>query len=89
MAAMLGAIIVSTSVCLGAGGPTSYSDLHNLTSGVEDARMNAQDLALLLVTHDFDAWPKEDSVLVKLNGTVYKLTPNEDQQGLAEITPMK
>ncbi|MGD0952042.1 MAG: hypothetical protein ABR985_06555 [Methanotrichaceae archaeon] len=48
--------------------------------------MNANDLAFLLVTHDFDAIPKKDFVEVRLNKTVYKLVPNGPYPGLANIT---
>ncbi len=89
VAAIAGAVIVSLSMNPGRGEQSGYSDLLNLTMGIEDTRMNAQDLAFLLVTHDVDARPKDDYVMVKLNGTVYKLTPNKDLPGLAEMTPMK
>jgi hypothetical protein len=48
--------------------------------------MNANDLAFLLVTHDFDAIPKKDFVEVRLNKTVYTLVPNGPYPGLANIT---
>jgi hypothetical protein len=63
----------------------SYQDLLNLTQTNEDTRMDARDLAFILVTHDFDATPKDGYVIVELNGTIYILTPNRDKPGLADI----
>lgn len=68
--------------------PISYADLVNLTLNAEDARINAEDLAFLLATHNFDAVPKGAYVVVKINGIVYKMIPNGEKPGLAEITIM-
>jgi len=38
--------------------------------------MDVNDLAFLLVTHDFDAVPKKDHVEVRIDDTVYNLVPN-------------
>lgn len=67
----------------------SYQDLLNLTQTNEDTRMDARDLAFFLVTHDFDATPKDEYVMVELNGTRYILTPNKDKPGLADIAVKK
>ncbi len=88
-AALVAVTIGSIFVDIGAGEPSDYSDLLNLTMGIEDARMNAQDLAFLLIIHDFDARPQDGYVIVKINSTVYKMTPNEDKPGLAEIMVLK
>ncbi|MEI6104489.1 MAG: hypothetical protein WCP70_11140 [Methanothrix sp.] len=45
-----------------------------------------KDLAFFLVTHDFDAVPKKDHVEVQIDGTVYKLVPNGQYPGLANVT---
>lgn len=65
----------------------SYQDLIKLITGNEDDRMSVQDLAFLLVTHNFDAVPRDDHVEVRIDGTVYKLKPNAGQPGLADILP--
>ena len=62
------------------------SELAKLISANEDPRMNAEDLAFFLVTHDFDAVPKKDYVEVRLNGVIYKVVPNGAKPGLADIT---
>ena len=60
------------------------SGLHNLVSANEDARMDCQDLAFFLVTHNYDAKPKDGYVEVKLQGKICKLIPNGDRPGLCE-----
>jgi hypothetical protein len=57
-----------------------------LILGDEDSLINVNDLAFLLVTHDFDAMPKGDYVEVRLNNTIYKLVPNGRYPGLANVT---
>jgi predicted transcriptional regulator len=61
------------------------SDLEKLISGNEDTRMNSQDLAFFLVTHNYNALPKDGYVELNLNGTIYKLIPNGEKAGLCDI----
>ena len=61
------------------------SDLKKLISGNEDTRMNSRDLAFFLVTHNYNAVPRDGYVELNLNGTIYKLIPNGDKQGLCDI----
>jgi hypothetical protein len=68
------------------GASDDYSALMKLITDNEDSRMNAMDLAFLLATHNFDATPEGDYVIVKLEGTTYSLTPNKEEPGLAEVT---
>jgi len=81
------ALIYAVVMTMGNVGYASvdYAYLLNLTTGSEDARIDAGDLAFLLATHDFDATPKDGYVLLRLNGTVYKMTPNGERPGLADI----
>ena len=67
-------------------GVADKSELMKLISGSEDPLININDLAFLLVTHDFDAVPKGDYVEVRLNNTIYRLVPNGPYPGLANIT---
>lgn len=62
------------------------SELTKLITGNEDPLISVNDLAFLLVTHDFDAVPKKDFVEVHLNNSVYKLVPNGKYPGLANVT---
>jgi hypothetical protein len=67
-------------------GVADKSEQMKLILGNEDPLINVNDLAFLLVTHDFDAMPKGDYVEVRLNKTVYKLVPNGRYPGLANVT---
>ncbi|MHB8117810.1 MAG: hypothetical protein ACYDHX_03650 [Methanothrix sp.] len=64
----------------------SLSDLKSTISSFDDPRMDAEDLAFYLVTHDFDAKPKGSYVEVGLEGRICKLTPNGSAPGLCSIT---
>ena len=61
------------------------SDLKKLISGNEDTRMDTQDLAFFLATHNYNAAPRDGYVELNLNGTIYKLIPNRDKTGLCDI----
>jgi len=65
----------------------SYQDLIKLIAGNEDDKMGVVDLAFLLVTHNFDAVPRDDYVEVTIDETVYMLKPNAAKPGLADILP--
>jgi hypothetical protein len=83
IAALLFGMVVSVvPVC---GASTNYQDLLDLSNANEDMRINAQDLAFLLVTHNFDATPRGDHVEVRINGSIYLVTPNAGKAGLADI----
>jgi predicted small secreted protein len=61
------------------------SDLKKLISGNEDTRMNTQDLAFFLATHNYNAVPRDGYVELNLNGTIYRLIPNGKKPGLCDI----
>jgi hypothetical protein len=83
IAALLFGMVVSMAPVCSAS--TDYQDLLNLSNANEDVRINAQDLAFLLVTHNFDATPRGDHVEVRINGLIYRVTPNAGEAGLADI----
>lgn len=62
------------------------SELIRFISQNEDLRIDVRDLAFLLVTHNFDAVPKKDNVEVHIDDIVYKLVPNGQYSGLANVT---
>jgi len=64
----------------------SLSDLQSSISGFDDPRMDSEDLAFYLATHNFDATPKGRYVEVDLSGNVYKLTTNGPAPGLCSIS---
>jgi predicted small secreted protein len=61
------------------------SDLKKLISGYEDTRMDTQDLAFFLATHNYNAVPRDGYVELNLNGKIYKLIPNSEKPGLCDI----
>lgn len=61
------------------------SDLKRVTSGMEDQRIDDNDLAFFLASHSFDAVPRGGYVEVSLNGRTLKLVPNGDRAGLCDI----
>ena len=67
-------------------GIADKSELMKLITENEDPLINVNDLAFLLVTHNFDAVPKKDFVEVRLDKTVFKLVPNGPYPGLANVT---
>ncbi len=82
-------LVVAVSPIFLSEASNNYQDLLNLTRTNEDTHMDARDLAFLLITHNFDAAPKESYVVVELNGTAYIMTPNGDKPGLADIAVKK
>jgi hypothetical protein len=64
---------------------SSLSDLKTQISSFDDSRINAQDLAFYLASHDFNAKPEGSFVEVDLGGKICKLTPNGSAPGLADI----
>jgi hypothetical protein len=73
--------------CMNAASAMSedISDLKKLISSNEDTRMNSQDLAFFLATHNYRAVPRDGCVEVDLDGKIYKLIPNGNEPGLCDI----
>jgi len=63
----------------------NISDLKKLISSNEDTRMNSQDLAFFLATHNYNAEPKDSYVELDLNGKICKLIPNGEKSGLCDL----
>ncbi len=78
-------IVIMLALPTASASNDSLLDLRSLISGFEDPRMNSEDLAFYLVTHDFDATPKGGCVEVDLDGDLYTLTPNGVAPGLCCI----
>jgi hypothetical protein len=78
--------IISASSIMPSFAKGHYSDLVKFVLENEDSRMDVIDLAFILVTHNFDATPEGNYVVVKIDDTVYSLTPNGDRPGLADIS---
>lgn len=78
-------IMVSLNTASGLGG--DISDLESLIANNEDTRIDSQDLAFFLATHNYNATPMDDYVELNLNGKICKLIPNGDKIGLCDIMP--
>jgi hypothetical protein len=80
------ALIIMTALPTAAASSDHLLDLKALIFGFEDPHMDANDLAFYLVTHGFNATPKDDCIEIDLDGHIYKLTPNGSAPGLCNIT---
>ncbi|HUS75777.1 MAG TPA: hypothetical protein VMY43_07190 [Methanothrix sp.] len=77
-------ILMISLNCASAQGD-NISDLKKLISSNEDTRMNSQDLAFFLATHNYNAEPKDSYVELDLNGKICKLIPNGEKSGLCDL----
>lgn len=83
-------IVVWTVLIMSNCGSAVGDEMHDLKSLVmafDDARMDSQDLAFYLVTHGYDAAPRNGYVELNLHGKMYRLTPNGYEPGLCDIEP--
>jgi hypothetical protein len=83
--AIMAACILMTCMNTACAASEDISELKKLISSNEDTRINSQDLAFFLATHNYGAVPKDDCVEVELNGRICKLIPNGNEPGLCEI----
>jgi len=85
----VGAIITACILMISLNGASAQgeniSDLKKLISSNEDTRMNSQDLAFFLATHNYNAEPKDSYVELDLNGKICKLIPNGEKSGLCDL----
>ena len=69
----------------------SGNDISVLRASVlsfEDSKMTVQDLAFYLVTHNYDAIPRDGYVELQLDGESYRLVPNGNAPGVCDISPL-
>jgi predicted small secreted protein len=85
MAIMAACIIITAGLNTASASGEDISDLKKLISVNEDVRMNSQDLAFFLATHNYNVVPKDDYVEIDMGGEIYKLVPNGDKPGLCDI----
>ena len=67
------------------GAVAENRDLTELISQYQDTHMTVIDLAFFLVTHNYNATPKEGYVQVIVNSTDYRAVPNS-ATGLADLS---
>jgi hypothetical protein len=78
-------IAVYLNPTMAAGDTEGISGLKSLLTSFDDRRIDSQDLAFFLVTHNYDATPVGSKVELKMNEKVYFLVPNGDRPGLCDI----
>jgi predicted small secreted protein len=83
--AIMTACILMAIINTASGIGEEISDLERLILGNEDAGMNSRDLAFFLITHNYNAVPKDSYVELNLNDTIYRLIPNGEKSGLCDI----
>jgi len=64
------------------------SELRERISSYEDSKVTVQDLAFYLVTHNYDAIPRDGYVELQLGGEDFSLVPNWNAPGLCDISPL-
>lgn len=83
--AIMAVCIIAVGLNTASASSEDISDLKKLISVNEDSRMNSQDLAFFLVTHNYSAVPKDGYVNIDVDGKIYKLVSNGDKPGLCDI----
>ena len=83
---MAACIIITAGLNTASASGEDISDLKKLISVNEDVRMNSQDLAFFLATHNYNVVPKDDYVEIDMVGEIYKLVPNGDKPGLCDTS---
>ncbi len=78
------ASLIMLSLSTAASASDDISNVKKLISTSNDPKMSIQDLAFFLATHNYDVRPLKDYVELRLNGHVYKLTPNSGKSELCE-----
>ncbi|HQF17221.1 MAG: hypothetical protein A4E45_00522 [Methanosaeta sp. PtaB.Bin039] len=80
--------LIVAALCLAAAAPAqaeSLSELQGLISWTNDPCMSTYELAVFLAAHGYPAIPENGYVSLELEEGIYRLTPNGEKPGLAEI----
>jgi len=83
--AIMAVFVIAISLNAASAMIDNASDLKKLISANEDTRMNSEDLAFFLATHNYRAVPRNGYVDIDLDGKICKLVPNGDMPGLCDI----
>ena len=67
---------------------SDISELKGLISSFDDPKITVQDLAFYLVTHNYDAVPRDGCVELQLDRESYRLVPNGNAPELCDISPL-
>jgi len=79
------ASLIMLSLNAASASSNDVSNLKKLISSSNDPKMNTQDLAFFLATHNYDVTPKESYVELRLDGQVYKVTPDGDNPEICDM----
>ena len=81
--------LIASLIILSLNSASASSDdilnLKKLISSSNDHKMNAQDLAFFLATHNYDATPKNGYVELKLDGHIYKVTSDGNNPEICDM----
>jgi len=78
-------VIMAVLILVSTTAACTDNELILYLAGHEDRLIDAPDLAFVLATHNFDARPDGNLVLVKTEKATYFLEPNGQKPGLANI----
>jgi hypothetical protein len=73
IAATICVIVASMSPVSGTS--AEMTSLENLVTENANLNLDAKEMAFLLATHGYDATPKGDSIIVKMDGEICKIVP--------------
>ena len=79
------AILIMLSLNTASASRDDVSNLKKLISASNDPKMSTQDLAFFLATHNYDATPRGGYVELRLDGQVYKVTPNGNKPEICDM----
>ena len=79
------ASLIMLSLSAASAASDDVSNLKKLISSSNDPKMSTQELAFFLATHNYDVTPKESYVELRLDGQIYKVTPDGDKQEICDI----
>ncbi len=82
---VLMASLIMLSLSTATAASDDISNIKKLISTSNDPRMSVKDLAFFLATHNYDVRPLNGYVELRLNGQIYKLTPNGDKPEFCEV----
>ncbi len=82
--AIIASLIMLSTVAASAASD-DISKLKQVIAASNDPKMSAQDLAFFLAMHNYDAIPKGSYVELRLDGKVYKVSPDGDKPEISGI----
>jgi hypothetical protein len=76
------AYLITTVICIMfvimipvSGAPTQKASLNQLIEDNKNIKLDVEEMAFFLATHGYDAIPKDNYVMVKVDGETLKIEP--------------